>query len=263
MDRKDRDIAISQIAEAFKEAWQTGKKPSLDDYVKAHPELGEELRRHLETETLLLKYLTPEPTPPKVEERIWRGVAETLYKRSGVYPFRRRDVFLLVLGLWDKLRAKVQGLTKPFRSSTRFMKLLWLLKAETGIENEVDEFYRFAPGKLGPLSADFYPECNWLIEMGLVRVSPRPPKQASTQARAFKETSSDRTQYALTSDGAEQFEMLWNLARERLPKLIDKISSVIEQYGAMDLGELLKCIYQKYPESSRASEIKGEILEDE
>ena len=128
----------------------------------------------------------------------------------------------------------------PIEGMTRFEKLIFLTKEEVlkkGKE-EVREF-TFEPDRFGPLAVELYDELDFLKSSGLVSATPQ-------------------NGFEITESGKRYFE---TKVKARIsPKVMEKIEQVKERWAKQDLSELLKYVYQKYPDYTVKSEIKDKIL---
>ncbi|MDV3293514.1 MAG: hypothetical protein LYZ70_04525 [Nitrososphaerales archaeon] len=143
---------------------------------------------------------------------------------------RGTDLALCLLYLDDQ---------RPIDGMTKFEKLLFLTKEEVlkkGKE-EVSEF-RFEPDRFGPLAVELYDELEYLESSGLM--------------------SRDGNRFKITDLGKRYFE---SKTKPRVPsKVVQKIQEVKKRWDREDLGNLLRYVYQKYPDYTVNSEIRDKVL---
>jgi hypothetical protein len=128
----------------------------------------------------------------------------------------------------------------PIEGMTRFEKLVFLTKEEVlkkGKE-EVPEF-TFEPDRFGPLAVELYDELDFLKSCGFVSPTPQ-------------------NGFAITESGKRYFE---SKVKARIsPKIVEKIEQLKERWAKQDLSDLLRYVYQKYPDYTVNSEIRDKIL---
>jgi len=108
-------------------------------------------------------------------------------------------------------------------SPTVFVKLVFLLRHETGLEDS-PSFYDFVPYKMGPFSFTLYRELAGLRQNGYV---------ISEEKRV---ALSPRTR-GLTEDALTALPTINRLA----------VDEVLEEYGGMSQSALLQDVYRRYP----------------
>lgn len=180
----------------------------------------------------------------------------------------KSDLILLLLyskGFSGKINGPIQGIT-------RLMKLLFLLHKEKNFESP----FNFQPYKMGPFSDEVYPELEFLhtfpnpetpfIKMNAVgtidsSVNPEQMKLVDDIAIFDDEdylhtTSEANKEFSLSSLGEKVAKELWNNLDVDQRNAIEKIK---KQYGNLTLRNLLRHIYNKYPDMTGKSEIKNQL----
>lgn len=111
---------------------------------------------------------------------------------------------------------------KPL-SPTVFVKLVFLLRNETAIQND-STFYDFVPYKYGPFSFALYRELGSLRQNGYV--------------------TPEENQIAVSNKMLEIIEE----TTDRLPETTRQaVTSVVDQYGGLSQETLVKDVYSRYP----------------
>jgi len=136
--------------------------------------------------------------------------------------------------------------------TTRFMKLLFLLKQESGLtKKELSEFYKFRAGKYGPFSRGVSDDLVELEEDGLINTEIR--RFFSTD---FNEESSYLHFYSLADHPDDIVkEALTNLTIS----VLDKIKK-LTIFNEIPLKQLLRYVYTKYPDYITNSLIVEKVL---
>lgn len=161
---------------------------------------------------------------------------------------------------------------EPIHGITRLMKLLFLLHKE---KNFVSPFH-FEPYKMGPFSSEVYPELEFLMSF------PKPDSPLiSSRANATADFSVNPEQLKLVDDIAilddEDYlvaasevnkEFSLSLLGEKVAKQLwdeldmdyrNTIEKIKKQYGGLTLRNLLRHVYNEYPDMIIKSEIKGQL----
>lgn len=195
----------------------------------------------------------------------------------------RRDLLLLLIGseTIGTSHGSISGMT-------RLQKLLFLLEREGRIK-PTNEGFEFEPYKAGPYSPRLYDDLELLENLGLIRseavaglmteaTDPTPGSGTWTEAvdlnhvtfeelmGGFEELeggsraidSFEERKFALTEKGRERVEAL--LQNGDLKSLTDGIRRVKSQFSRYSLRDLLRYVYEKYPEMTTESEIVDKVL---
>ncbi|MGD0265300.1 MAG: hypothetical protein ABSD47_10195 [Candidatus Methylomirabilota bacterium] len=183
----------------------------------------------------------------------------------------RRELLLLLIGLGEGKAptASVSGIT-------RLQKLLFLLEQEGHIQPK-GEGFAFEPYKAGPYSSRLYDDLELLENLGLIR------SEATAESTLTETVEIDRLsfedlmggfegrdggsravdsleerRFTLTSEGKKRAERL--LATGEYQPVVEGIRKVKSTYSHYSLRDLLRYVYQKYPEMTTESEIINEVL---
>lgn len=139
------------------------------------------------------------------------------------------------------------------RGITKLQKLLFLVEKETDFfEKYGDEFaFEFNAHKMGPFSKHVYEEIRFLQQLKAIETEP------------MEDVGDDDT---LTNNvfhiNPKGEKIARELSNQLESKYDDELRALVEKYNPMELRDLLRYVYEKYPSFTRESEIKDEILED-
>lgn len=181
---------------------------------------------------------------------------------------------------------------EPIVGVTRLQKLLYLLKREQDIDKVSRNYFTFEPYKFGPYASQLYDDIAFLENLGFIESGGRPlhmspfkdenislPPLVSLgehsasradieEARAgydyligeereivHEEDLQERV-FRLTSKGEEAaLEILQQIPSGDHDALLLKLKEVKRRFGGLTLRQLLRYVYQQYPESAVESEI--------
>jgi hypothetical protein len=169
------------------------------------------------------------------------------------------------------------GAAAPHRPSgsisgiTRLEKLIFLLEKESDSKEWLDESADFEAYKFGPFSQKIYQSVDLLSAAGLVEDS---AKTALSDIDTWEEREniglSDGSSvvnggrdpymtrdFALTSKGWKYFE---SLKGELRPKYLKQIAMLKERFAFIPLRQLIRYVYQSYPDYTTLSEIRDDIM---
>lgn len=176
----------------------------------------------------------------------------------------KTDVLIALLYAPDRHNREAAGVD----GITRLEKLLFLSEKEGGLSVGEGGRYKFVAFRMGPWSSDVYDEIDFLESLGLVES--RTIRHSDPSDRAHDDellssaildkydTSSTNPEdhsehYRLTDKGRKKALEIWeNLPAEEKQKLI----KIKQKFNSMNLRQLLRYVYQKYPEYTSESEIK-------
>jgi len=173
----------------------------------------------------------------------------------------RKDIILLLLyapGISGEKKQAIKG-------TTRFTKLLFILKALYNIDKEVKNYYSFEPYKLGPFTEELYNDLDVLKTMRLIEVRTEDLVEES-ETFETQEILGDLLSYAdsdaISSECYRQFEYKLTDQGERIaneiyssvsPSLKQAIEDVKRKFASLPLIELLRYIYRRFPEMAQKS----------
>jgi len=144
---------------------------------------------------------------------------------------------------------------RSIRGVTKLQKLLFLIEQETEFfeEYESDIAFNFAPHKMGPFSEHVYEELHFLLQLGAIESEP----MDTPTFPEVDDSDLSNKEFVLTPKGKK-------IAKELVDILSDdhlsEIEDIVETYGTMSLNEILREVYQTYPDFAEQSEIRDEVL---
>lgn len=162
---------------------------------------------------------------------------------------------------------------EPIDGITRLTKLLFLLKEESNISNQL----MFVPYKMGPFSSEIYKVIEFMKtypdpnrpDGSLLRVKEKNDAKgvdpealkyindAASDADDPQDIKFGTSTFELTDIGKKVAAKVW----DSLPsKEQDAIQNVKAKYGDLTLKDLLRYVYKTYPDMAVKSEIKHQLL---
>lgn len=172
-------------------------------------------------------------------------------------PVEVDDVVVLLLGApgLDR-RGELQGIT-------RLEKLIFLAERETPIRRWVTERADFRSHRFGPFSSKVYRAVDQLVAAGLIQDS----KAVSDSSEDSWEAGhvvigSDAEPYItrdfeLTQVGERYYDALLRDLPEGAESTLQAFKS---EFAPLPLRQLVRYVYQRYPEYTDQSEIRDDIL---
>jgi uncharacterized protein YwgA len=142
--------------------------------------------------------------------------------------------------------------------TTELQKLLFLLEKETNFTDIYgDVTFDFQPYKYGPFSEQVYDELELLLALGALE-----EVEGETDYDEIK-SDNERSEYAgkkfvLTEKGEKMARQV-NEALE--DELEEEFLEVIEEYGELELEDLLFYVYDQYGTYTTNSTIKEQVLD--
>ena len=175
-------------------------------------------------------------------------------------PLETDDAIVLVVGAPSEhptTKGRIEGVT-------RLEKLLFLLERETKVGKLVQDA-GFVSHHYGPFSVDAYHAVDILAAAGLLTdtrsLSDAPDEAWETQEIIGLEGDTDpyaTRDFALTELGRRYYTALL----EELPEDSEaELTEFKERFAALPLRQLVRYVYQQYPEYTDKSKIKYQVLD--
>jgi hypothetical protein len=174
-------------------------------------------------------------------------------------PFETDDAIVLVLGApgGKERQGYLEGVT-------RLEKLIFLLERETPVQDWITEKADFMSYRFGPFSSKVYQAADTLAAAGLIRDSANPAKDEeddweSLSALIDREDLlpySTRT-FELTDRGRKYYDALLS---ELPPEAERVLTDFKTRFGRLPLRQLVRYVYERYPQFTDQSEIRDDIL---
>lgn len=190
-----------------------------------------------------------------------RGGWEAGYARSmpDRDPIETDDAIVLVLGAPG-------GLEPPghLEGVTRLEKLIFLLERETPARDWMTDKADFRSYRFGPFSSKVYKAVDTLVAADIVRDSAKKSEDNSDRwesvSALMEEGDLDpytTRDFMLTERGNDYYQAL---LRE-LPASAEQIlSDFKKRFASLPLRQLVRYVYERYPQFTDKSEIRDEIL---
>ncbi|MBU7012744.1 MAG: hypothetical protein HXS46_18840 [Theionarchaea archaeon] len=172
---------------------------------------------------------------------------------------------LIVLLLYA--RGYTGELNEEIRGITRLERTMYLLLKEGGLEKILSQEITFGAYDFGPYSAEVYDLLENLNMMGIVTI--REEKISNIKdiidiyyaevEGQIEETTRVMEIYSLTEDRG--FKIARKLLQERVTdEEFKKVENIKAKYNGLKLEDLLRYVYETYPESAKKSKIIEKIL---
>jgi hypothetical protein len=168
------------------------------------------------------------------------------------------DVIVLLLG--SPGGSDAQG---HLDGVTRLEKLVFLLERETPVRSWITEAADFRSHKFGPFSAKIYKALETLSAYGLLEDSARASESEEDRWEAVNVLGADledpyttRT-FQLTERGVRYYAALIDLLP---PEAEDLLTRFKERFATLSLRQLVRYVYERYPEFTDKSEIRDQVL---
>ena len=168
------------------------------------------------------------------------------------------DIIVLLLGAPSSnptLAGRLKGVT-------RLEKLMFLIEQETNISDVIQEEMDFTAHNFGPFSAKIYQMLDVLAAAQLVKDSSKPSDSTEDSWEVSEVIGGPIDPFAtrdfeLTERGRRYYQALI----AELPRRVETdLSKFKDRFGKLPLRQLVRYVYQNYPDYTENSVIKDEIL---
>lgn len=172
------------------------------------------------------------------------------------HEFETDDLIVLLLGGGGtKTPGRIDGIT-------RLEKLAFLLERETEIGSWLTERPDFRSHRFGPFSSKIYQAVEMLAAAGLIldsATSSPDPQDAWESVNVVLDESDPYTNrtFVLTDRGWQYYRALLDDLPSETPQVIADFK---KRFGTVSLRQLVRYVYERYPEFTDKSEIRGQIL---
>jgi hypothetical protein len=189
---------------------------------------------------------------------------------------RKGDLLLALLYAGEKSKKGNDENSFPIEGITRLEKLLFLLKYESGFlseESKENETLHFIAYKMGPWTNEVYDELDFFESLKIIKKE-KEKKQIPADSASYEQlifnAIIDKYQQSPEAEGkvsAELFSLTERgkeIVREKIwDKLTEddkgKLREIKKKYNSMKLNELLRYVYNTYPDFATKSEIKDTL----
>lgn len=157
------------------------------------------------------------------------------------------------------------GKQAPIRGAIRLQKMVFILKHEYKVSKRSFTALLFKAHRFGMYSAGIQDDVIMLMNLGLIDTD------RDEYALDFIENEDQDIQqpveYRLTSKGVQFVEKIIVETKkqdpERTAKILEACEDVKAKFNGVDVKDLLRYVYQKYPEYIVKSEIVSDVLGSE
>jgi DNA-binding PadR family transcriptional regulator len=141
---------------------------------------------------------------------------------------------------------------ESIRGITKLQKLLFLIEEETEFFEEYgDEIaFEFGAHKMGPFSEHVYEELRFLQQLNAIETEPMEGEDDDPDALTNKVFTITPKGEKIAAELASQLDEEYN----------EELAELVAEYNPMELTELLRRVYNEYPDYTTESEIKDELF---
>ncbi len=253
-DDDDREHRLADLLSDFIDAVNEGRRPDIDGWAGREPEIGDAFRE-MARAVLAVEELGLADRPATSPDDAAAWLVDAAPPRPAALPDRapldeRPDFLLIVLrrcgAIWGKLR---------------WQKAVFLGAKETSAGSLLPDFYPFAAYNFGPFEDDVEQDTAALEQVGLVDRSPPPARRHRRGQVAVGLDGPQVDQvYKLTPRGERLADALIETARREHPELLAEVDDLARRLKRMNTDELLRYVYEKYPDYTTESLIRDEVL---
>lgn len=171
------------------------------------------------------------------------------------------DLVIVLIGAPSNLPT----LENRLEGITRLEKLIFLLQQETDYSELLTEDPEFRPFNFGPFSARVYKAVNYLSAYGLIEDSAeiaQSDEDMWEQLRVIEDGPSDPYAtriFTLTEDGKKYYQSLVSELEEHGHD-IGEMAQFKQRFASLPLRQLIRYVYNKYPDTTSQSLIRDEVM---
>lgn len=171
------------------------------------------------------------------------------------------DVIVMLLGAPSKepaLKDRLEGVT-------RLEKLIFLLEKETPVGEQLTEKPEFEPYNFGPFSSKVYQAVDVLLAADLIHDSAESSPSTEDAWEIDKVVGTARADpyatrnFSLTERGRKYYKAVLRELPEGTETNLEKFKA---RFGALPLRQLIRYVYERYPDFTVKSSIRDEILSE-
>jgi uncharacterized protein YwgA len=174
-------------------------------------------------------------------------------------PLETDDAIVLLLGAPG-------GRDRPgyLEGVTRLEKLIFLLERETPAHEWMTEKVDFRSYRFGPFSSKIYEAADTLAAAGMIRDSAKKADDVEDRWEAVTALVDEQDvdpytarTFELTDRGKKYYQVLV----DELPPSAEKVLTEFKsKFGNLPLRQLVRYVYERYPQFTDQSEIRDEVL---
>jgi hypothetical protein len=203
-------------------------------------------------------------------ERVTGKLREEREKMSSI---KNKTELLLLLLYAGEPTGTFMAASAPVVGITRLEKLIFLAKFDQALlePDTPQQDFTFLPFRMGPWTQEVYDEVDFLESLGLLtkeRGTEYAPEDEAHDDELFSDLVLDKYQrrsmavdegtdvFKLTEEGRTKAAEIWTrIPHDEKQKLI----ALKRRFNNMNLRQLLRYIYKKYPQYTTESEIKESL----
>jgi hypothetical protein len=183
------------------------------------------------------------------------ATASILALMANQEPLETDDAIILLLGAPGGEPGRLDGVT-------RLEKLIFLLERETPARDWMTEKADFRSWRFGPFSSKVYEAADTLSVAGLIRDSASTAGSSEDRWEALNALIDEVDPYTtrtfeLTERGQRYYEALLEVLPEGAENALEDFKT---KFGLLPLRQLVRYVYEQYPQFTDKSEIRDEIL---
>lgn len=185
--------------------------------------------------------------------------ATMLARMADRNPLETDDAIVLVLGAPGGTEA--QG---HLEGVTRLEKLIFLLERETPVREWMTDKADFRSYRFGPFSSKVYEAVDLLVAADMVRDSARKADDVEDRWESVNALMDEgdldpytTRDFTLTPRGKQYYDVLLS---ELPPNAEQVLRDFKRKFARLPLRQLVRYVYERYPQFTDQSEIRDEIL---
>lgn len=159
------------------------------------------------------------------------------------------------------------GSNSPISGAIRLQKMVFLLKNEYKISKRTFTAIKFTAHKFGMYSKEIQDDIIFLENMGLISAKNR--DKFSFDYLMGDEDLNKPVEYSLTDKGMKFVGAVIaeagksdDASKEKMAEILKTCDEVKRKFNSADIKDILKYVYQKYPEYTVNSEILNDVMGD-
>lgn len=174
------------------------------------------------------------------------------------------DILLAILytpGLTGKVGEPIKGFTK-------LEKMMFLISKETRLKEIIGKDYKFEAYDYGPCAHEIYDDVEMLKDATIIKTTFSKSEDPTESVDLLEctmeageeevsETLNETDTFRLTKDGEKIGRIIYDALD---PEDREKLTLIKTLFNSKSAKEIVKYVYTKYPETTRRSRIKEEIL---
>ena len=238
---------FAEILSGYTDLVNYGSAPPVDDYLEKYTDQQKKrLKPLLEMVSDIREYSVSlsfsESKKDELFKKIKNNLSTDLTGVAVISDVQRPDFLLLTL----KITSEMWGITK-------LTKILFLVGKEAVRSEKRFDFYNHYAYDYGPFDDAIKKDLDALKEFKMIEEG-LPPANENLGAKQIDAI------FRLTESGRKYVEEFEKKFESRYPDVLKEIFETVKKYNSMKLDPLLKYVYKTYPELTKKSKIKKQVL---